>query len=118
MKTPSYYRHKPHEIERAFLLYVPEAPRVSPDVATDWEALSDDSGDGKVSNFFNCCYCFYFFTSKKKKQFLFTFVCICSPGLDLYFQKLDIKIPEMNGFGRHSNAESNENTSEAEMTEA
>ncbi|XP_046810113.1 uncharacterized protein LOC124420646 [Lucilia cuprina] len=76
MKTPSFYRHKPHEIERAFLTYVPEAPRVSPDVATDWEALSDDSGDGK---------------------------------------KLDIKIPEMNGFGRHSNAESN--TSEAEMTE-
>ncbi|XP_073812044.1 uncharacterized protein isoform X20 [Musca autumnalis] len=78
MKTPSFYRHKPHEIERAFLTYVPEAPRVSPDVATDWEALSDDSGDGK---------------------------------------KPDIKIPEMNGFGRHSNAESNENTSEAEMTE-
>lgn len=48
MKTPSFYRHKPHEIERAFLTYVPEAPRVSPDVATDWEALSDDSGDGKV----------------------------------------------------------------------
>jgi len=44
MKTPSYYRHKPHEIERAFLVYVPEAPRVSPDSATDWEALSDDSG--------------------------------------------------------------------------
>ena len=48
MKTPSYYRHKPNEIERAFLTYVPEAPRVSPDVSTDWEALSDDSGDGKV----------------------------------------------------------------------
>ncbi|XP_058981726.1 uncharacterized protein LOC131803890 isoform X4 [Musca domestica] len=78
MKTPSFYRHKPHEIERAFLTYVPEAPRVSPDVATDWEALSDDSGDGKNPN---------------------------------------IKIPEMNGFGRHSNTESNENTSEAEMTE-
>ncbi|XP_044314543.1 uncharacterized protein LOC108042676 isoform X2 [Drosophila rhopaloa] len=44
MKTPSYYRHKPHEIERAFLVYVPDAPRVSPDSATDWEALSDDSG--------------------------------------------------------------------------
>lgn len=48
MKTPSYYRHKPHEIERAFLVYVPEAPRVSPEVTTDWEAFSDDSGDGKV----------------------------------------------------------------------
>ncbi|KAH8305995.1 hypothetical protein KR018_009808 [Drosophila ironensis] len=44
MKTPSYYRHKPHEIERAFLVYVPEAPRVSPDSVTDWEALSDDNG--------------------------------------------------------------------------
>ncbi|XP_043642891.1 uncharacterized protein LOC122613000 isoform X4 [Drosophila teissieri] len=44
MKTPSYYRHKPHEIERAFLVYVPDAPRVSPDSATDWEALSDESG--------------------------------------------------------------------------
>uniref|UniRef100_B4MQ99 GK21458 n=1 Tax=Drosophila willistoni TaxID=7260 RepID=B4MQ99_DROWI len=41
MKTPSYYRHKPHEIERAFLVYVPEAPRVSPDSVTDWEALND-----------------------------------------------------------------------------
>ncbi|XP_054740139.1 uncharacterized protein LOC129245781 isoform X2 [Anastrepha obliqua] len=46
MKSPTYYRHKPHEIERAFLVYVPEAPRVSPDVATDWEALSEDTGDG------------------------------------------------------------------------
>ncbi|KAH8389798.1 hypothetical protein KR200_001843 [Drosophila serrata] len=46
MKTPSYYRHKPHEIERAFLVYVPDAPRVSPDSVTDWEALSDEtSGD-------------------------------------------------------------------------
>lgn len=44
MKTPSYYRHKPHEIERAFLVYVPDAPRVSPDSATDWEALCDESG--------------------------------------------------------------------------
>ncbi|XP_030561351.1 histone H3.v1 [Drosophila novamexicana] len=43
MKTPSYYRHKPHEIERAFLVYVPEAPRISPDSVTDWEALSDDT---------------------------------------------------------------------------
>ncbi|XP_030239386.1 uncharacterized protein LOC108655246 isoform X2 [Drosophila navojoa] len=43
MKTPSYYRHKPHEIERAFLVYVPEAPRISPDSVTDWEALSDDN---------------------------------------------------------------------------
>ncbi|XP_032590623.1 uncharacterized protein LOC6559725 isoform X4 [Drosophila grimshawi] len=43
MKTPSYYRHKPHEIERAYLVYVPEAPRISPDSVTDWEALSDDS---------------------------------------------------------------------------
>uniref|UniRef100_A0A1I8P3S7 Uncharacterized protein n=1 Tax=Stomoxys calcitrans TaxID=35570 RepID=A0A1I8P3S7_STOCA len=78
MKTPSFYRHKPNEIERAFLTYVPEAPRVSPDISTDWDALSDDNGSGK---------------------------------------KLDIRIPEMNGFGRHSNTESNENTSEAEMTE-
>uniref|UniRef100_A0A1A9WYG8 Arginine kinase n=1 Tax=Glossina brevipalpis TaxID=37001 RepID=A0A1A9WYG8_9MUSC len=78
MKTPTYYRHKPNEIERAFLTYVPEAPRVSPGVATDWEALNPDSNDGK---------------------------------------KRDIKIPELNGFGRHSNAESNENTSEAELTE-
>ncbi|KAL9914297.1 uncharacterized protein ACN2A1_001382 isoform 2-T2 [Glossina fuscipes fuscipes] len=78
MKTPTYYRHKPNEIERAFLTYVPEAPRVSPGIATDWEALSDDSGDGK---------------------------------------KRDIKIPELNGFGRHSITESNENTSEAEVTE-
>uniref|UniRef100_A0A1A9VA40 ANK_REP_REGION domain-containing protein n=1 Tax=Glossina austeni TaxID=7395 RepID=A0A1A9VA40_GLOAU len=78
MKTPTYYRHKPNEIERAFLTYVPEAPRVSPGIATDWEALSDDSGDGK---------------------------------------KRDIKIPELNGFGRHSITESNENTSEAEATE-
>eukprot|EP00099_Drosophila_melanogaster_P012424 NP_001286745.1 uncharacterized protein Dmel_CG30271, isoform F [Drosophila melanogaster] len=44
MKTPSYYRHKPHEIERAFLVYVPDAPRVSPDSATDWDALCDESG--------------------------------------------------------------------------
>nr|XP_043066768.1 sodium/potassium/calcium exchanger 1-like isoform X7 [Drosophila bipectinata] len=44
MKTPSYYRHKPHEIERAFLVYVPEAPRVSPESVTDWEALGDDTG--------------------------------------------------------------------------
>ncbi|KMY95883.1 uncharacterized protein LOC6735763 isoform X1 [Drosophila simulans] len=44
MKTPSYYRHKPHEIERAFLVYVPDAPRVSPDSATDWEALCDEGG--------------------------------------------------------------------------
>uniref|UniRef100_A0A1B0G1F3 Uncharacterized protein n=1 Tax=Glossina morsitans morsitans TaxID=37546 RepID=A0A1B0G1F3_GLOMM len=78
MKTPTYYRHKPNEIERAFLTYVPDAPRVSPGIATDWEALSDDSGDGK---------------------------------------KRDIKIPELNGFGRHSITESNENTSEAEVTE-
>ncbi|XP_030388519.1 uncharacterized protein LOC115634764 [Scaptodrosophila lebanonensis] len=52
MKTPSYYRHKPHEIERAFLVFVPEAPRVPPDSTTDWEALSDDNesnggGDSK-----------------------------------------------------------------------
>ncbi|XP_036331384.1 uncharacterized protein LOC118743025 [Rhagoletis pomonella] len=46
MKSPTYYRHKPNDIERAFLVYVPEAPRVSPDVATDWEALSEDVGDG------------------------------------------------------------------------
>ncbi|XP_034133880.1 serrate RNA effector molecule homolog [Drosophila guanche] len=44
MKTPSYYRHKPHEIERAFLVYVPEAPRVSPESITDWGALSDENG--------------------------------------------------------------------------
>ncbi|XP_050325579.1 uncharacterized protein LOC126756511 isoform X9 [Bactrocera neohumeralis] len=50
MKSPTYYRHKPHEIERAFLVYVPEAPRVSPDVATDWEALSEDIGDGGKTN--------------------------------------------------------------------
>ncbi|XP_069964079.1 uncharacterized protein [Bactrocera oleae] len=50
MKSPTYYRHKPHEIERAFLVYVPEAPRVSPDVATDWEALSEDTGDGGKTN--------------------------------------------------------------------
>lgn len=43
MKTPSYYRHKPHEIERAFLVYVPEAPRISPGSAVDWEALSSDA---------------------------------------------------------------------------
>ncbi|KAI8118083.1 hypothetical protein CVS40_10124 [Lucilia cuprina] len=73
MKTPSFYRHKPHEIERAFLTYVPEAPRVSPDVATDWEALSDDSGDGK---------------------------------------KLDIKIPEMNGFDEVKTNDAQEETEE------
>ncbi|XP_034476733.1 uncharacterized protein LOC117783437 isoform X2 [Drosophila innubila] len=48
-KTPVYYRHKPHEIERAFLVYVPEAPRISPDSVTDWEALSDESNDGSVA---------------------------------------------------------------------
>ncbi|XP_033247761.1 uncharacterized protein LOC108160854 isoform X4 [Drosophila miranda] len=45
MKTASYYRHKPHEIGRAFLVYVPEAPRVSPESITDWEALSNESGE-------------------------------------------------------------------------
>lgn len=45
MKTPSYYRHKPHEIERAFLVYVPEAPRISPDSVVDWEALSPEEGN-------------------------------------------------------------------------
>ncbi|XP_060656655.1 uncharacterized protein LOC132791656 isoform X4 [Drosophila nasuta] len=48
MKTPVYYRHKPHEIERAFLVYVPEAPRISPDSVTDWEALSDEGNDSSV----------------------------------------------------------------------
>ncbi|BFG06416.1 glucosidase 2 subunit beta-like [Drosophila madeirensis] len=48
MKTPSYYRHKPHEIERAFLVYVPEAPRVSPESITDWGALSDENGGDAV----------------------------------------------------------------------
>lgn len=45
MKTPSYYRHKPHEIERAFLVFVPEAPRISPDSVVDWEALSSEDGN-------------------------------------------------------------------------
>ncbi|KAM8711218.1 hypothetical protein ACLKA7_000368 [Drosophila subpalustris] len=51
MKTPVYYRHKPHEIERAFLVYVPEAPRISRDSVTDWDALSDETSDagGDVS---------------------------------------------------------------------
>lgn len=50
MKTPVYYRHKPHEIERAFLVYVPEAPRISPDSVTDWEALTDETNnDGSVA---------------------------------------------------------------------
>ncbi|XP_026842443.1 uncharacterized protein LOC6590088 isoform X5 [Drosophila persimilis] len=48
MKTASYYRHKPHEIERAFLVYVPEAPRVSPESITDWEALSNESGENSA----------------------------------------------------------------------
>ncbi|KAH8369905.1 hypothetical protein KR093_001417 [Drosophila rubida] len=48
MKTPVYYRHKPHEIERAFLVYVPEAPRISPDSVTDWEALSDEATDSSA----------------------------------------------------------------------
>ncbi|KAH8307060.1 hypothetical protein KR044_004236 [Drosophila immigrans] len=46
MKTPVYYRHKPHEIERAFLVYVPEAPRISPDSVTDWEALEEGNDGG------------------------------------------------------------------------
>ncbi|XP_017837898.1 uncharacterized protein LOC108596523 isoform X2 [Drosophila busckii] len=50
MRTPSYYRHKPHEIERAFLVYVPEAPRINRESATDWEALSDESTDSSVGD--------------------------------------------------------------------
>ncbi|XP_033252252.1 uncharacterized protein LOC117191518 [Drosophila miranda] len=48
MKSASYYRHKPHEIERAFLVYVPEAPRVSPEIITDWNALSNESGENSA----------------------------------------------------------------------
>ncbi|XP_033251112.1 uncharacterized protein LOC117190137 isoform X3 [Drosophila miranda] len=48
MKSASYYRHKPHEIERAFLVYVPEAPRVSPESITDWNALSNESGENSA----------------------------------------------------------------------
>ncbi|XP_050325575.1 uncharacterized protein LOC126756511 isoform X5 [Bactrocera neohumeralis] len=79
MKSPTYYRHKPHEIERAFLVYVPEAPRVSPDVATDWEALSEDIGDGG--------------------------------------KKLDIKIPDTNGFHGRNTDDSIENTSEVDLND-
>ncbi|XP_039956579.1 uncharacterized protein LOC120772186 isoform X8 [Bactrocera tryoni] len=79
MKSPTYYRHKPHEIERAFLVYVPEAPRVSPDVATDWEALSEDIGDGG--------------------------------------KKLDIKIPDTNGFHGRTTDDSIENTSEVDLND-
>ncbi|XP_069964076.1 uncharacterized protein [Bactrocera oleae] len=79
MKSPTYYRHKPHEIERAFLVYVPEAPRVSPDVATDWEALSEDTGDGG--------------------------------------KKLDIKIPDTNGFHGRTTDDSIENTSEVDLND-
>ncbi|XP_070069206.1 uncharacterized protein [Drosophila takahashii] len=87
MKTPSYYRHKPHEIERAFLVYVPDAPRVSPDSATDWEALSDDSG--AVDN---------------------------GAGGDAGSKKLDIKVaPSVNG--RKSLDDSLENTSELDTND-
>ncbi|XP_054089889.1 uncharacterized protein LOC105209401 isoform X4 [Zeugodacus cucurbitae] len=79
MKSPTYYRHKPHEIERAFLVYVPEAPRVSPDVTTDWEALSEDIGDGG--------------------------------------KKLDIKIPDTNGFHSRTTDDSIENTSEVDLND-
>uniref|UniRef100_W8BBU3 Serine/threonine-protein phosphatase 6 regulatory ankyrin repeat subunit B n=1 Tax=Ceratitis capitata TaxID=7213 RepID=W8BBU3_CERCA len=79
MKSPTYYRHKPHEIERAFLVYVPEAPRVSPDVATDWEALCEDTSDGG--------------------------------------KKLDIKIPDTNGFHGRSTDDSIENTSEVDLND-
>ena len=49
MKTPSYYRHKPNDIERAYLVYVPEAPRVSTEIMTDWDALAEDAGETKVN---------------------------------------------------------------------
>ncbi|XP_065719832.2 uncharacterized protein [Drosophila suzukii] len=87
MKTPSYYRHKPHEIERAFLVYVPEAPRVSPDSATDWEALSDDSG-----------------------------VVDTGAAGDAGSKKLDIKVPPSVN-GRKSLDDSLENTSELDTND-
>ncbi|XP_037716421.1 uncharacterized protein LOC119551249 isoform X1 [Drosophila subpulchrella] len=87
MKTPSYYRHKPHEIERAFLVYVPDAPRVSPDSATDWEALSDDSG-----------------------------VVDAGAGGDAGSKKLDIKVPPSVN-GRKSLDDSLENTSELDTND-
>lgn len=87
MKTPSFYRHKPHEIERSFLTFVPEAPRVSPDVATDWEALSDESGDGKVvfllfiSAYFKLFYNNYWF-------YLFVYL------ISIFYRNLILKYPK------------------------
>lgn len=49
MKSPSFYRHKPNELERSFLNYVPEAPRVLPMSVPDWEALNDSQGSAKVT---------------------------------------------------------------------
>ncbi|EDV37613.2 uncharacterized protein Dana_GF13539, isoform A [Drosophila ananassae] len=87
MKTPSYYRHKPHEIERAFLVYVPEAPRVSPESVTDWEALGDDTGGDNGA------------------------------GGDSISKKLDMKVllPTVNG--RQSLDDSLENTSELDTND-
>lgn len=50
MRSPSFYRHKPNELERSFLTYIPDAPRVLPVSVPDWEALSGDSqGSARVS---------------------------------------------------------------------
>ncbi|KAH8401416.1 hypothetical protein KR009_005347 [Drosophila setifemur] len=109
MKTPSYYRHKPHEIERAFLVFVPDAPRVSPESVTDWEALSDDSvgdngagGDASSKVGIRRDY--------PSRQFPHT------PSFRIPPQKLDMKpLPTVNG--RKSVDDSLENTSELDTND-
>ncbi|XP_055381863.1 uncharacterized protein LOC129612342 [Condylostylus longicornis] len=45
MKTPAYYKTKPQELEKSFLLVLPSAPRIQRNQVVDWGILEDDIGD-------------------------------------------------------------------------